>query len=242
MSMASEDSVRLQLAHMTVVQQLSLLRATDLARAGHYCEADHLLAAMLHREHPPAAALDLAARMRAQQGRWDDARAFWRKALEDDPDNQLFLHALHSVDLWTYGSPARRLYGRIVGWLAPFAFRFSLAYLLWRQRAAAKAPADDNQAKPRAGTVAATVDLAAQTAPTATLENAEPTEKDNAADIAANLDDDGTQLNEDLPVGDAYGQPTVVAAPLIGNPPVKSADSSESTTEAGDTTDLAQSA
>lgn len=63
--------------------QLSFARAAELARAGHFAEAESLLSERTHEEFTPAV-LDLLARIRAQQGRTLEARDLWIKAAKID--------------------------------------------------------------------------------------------------------------------------------------------------------------
>ena len=78
------------------LSQLVLAKAAELARAGHYQEADNLLSGLLGGKDQPAV-LDLLARMRAQQGRWQEAEAFWKQALQQDPTNPAYLEGLQYV-------------------------------------------------------------------------------------------------------------------------------------------------
>lgn len=65
----------------------TLSRAADLARAGHHAAAEQALAPLLERPAPARAAWDLMARVCAQQGRWAEAAAWWRRLLAVDPQN-----------------------------------------------------------------------------------------------------------------------------------------------------------
>lgn len=55
-------------------------QAVNLARAGHYSEAENLLASMPQEENTTSMRLDLLARIRAQQGRLLEAEALWVQA------------------------------------------------------------------------------------------------------------------------------------------------------------------
>ena len=125
MAIAGEDNAR----PVAIVQQISLVRATELARTGRYRDAEHLLVAMLNKVHPPVAALDLAARIHAQQGHWEDARALWDQALQADPDNPTYMAALHCVERSIIGPPMQRLFIRLVAWLALLKLRVSSWFL-----------------------------------------------------------------------------------------------------------------
>src|SRR5688572_6058823 len=76
--------------------QLLQARAVELARAGHYASAEALLADMPDRD-ASASAVDLLARIRAQQGRLSEADSLWRQALRLDPGNDTFRAGLERV-------------------------------------------------------------------------------------------------------------------------------------------------
>jgi flagellar motor protein MotB len=78
----------------SLLDQMVLARATELARAGRYGEAEKVLSADgAETEYAPAA-LDLLARMRAQQGYLADAEKLWTRAAQLDPSNIAYLSAL----------------------------------------------------------------------------------------------------------------------------------------------------
>lgn len=91
-----------------VLQQLLLVRATGLARAGHYLAAEELLSAGASTSEN-AAVLDLLARMRAQQGRFSEAEALWQRAAQLDPNSPGYVAALRLAArmqgrrVWLYG-------------------------------------------------------------------------------------------------------------------------------------------
>ena len=68
-----------------LLQQVALAEATRLARAGNYSAAEELLADLVAANPPNLAALDLLARVRAQQGALLEAETLWRKLLQLDP-------------------------------------------------------------------------------------------------------------------------------------------------------------
>src|SRR5438105_13854934 len=72
---------------LALTVQVSLARATDLARAGKYDEAETVLAGAVGESGSHPAALDLLARIRAQQGRLIEAQALWGQASRLDPSN-----------------------------------------------------------------------------------------------------------------------------------------------------------
>ena len=81
---------------LSALVDLVVDEAARLARSGHYDGALALLAALeSHRVTPQA--LDLMARVRAQQGRWGDAEHAWNRAVGLSPDNQELRSALEWV-------------------------------------------------------------------------------------------------------------------------------------------------
>ena len=90
------------------VQQLVLARASALARAGDYRAAEELLAAG-GSGGEDAAALDLHARICAQQGRYSEAAGLWRRAVQLDPAKPEYAAALRLAarsegrPAWLYG-------------------------------------------------------------------------------------------------------------------------------------------
>lgn len=82
--------------------KIRLARATELAQSGRLLEAEAALA--LNGELPQSAGeLDLLARIAARQGRFEDARRFWNKALQEQPTNEIFKQCLERL------TPARRI-------------------------------------------------------------------------------------------------------------------------------------
>lgn len=90
-----------------VLRQLLLARATALARGGHYQAAEELLSAGAG--ELGAAALDLLARMRAQQGRYGEAEELWQQAAQLEPGNPAYAAALRLLrgmagrPVWLHG-------------------------------------------------------------------------------------------------------------------------------------------
>lgn len=79
---------------LSLLDQLKLARAAELARAGHYAEAEEVLSAGRDETRHGAASLDLLARMRAQQGRLEEAEKLWTRASLLDPANPAYGLAL----------------------------------------------------------------------------------------------------------------------------------------------------
>ena len=77
-----------------VLQQLVLAQATDLARAGRYTEAEQLLMENIGDWEAMPAALDLLARICAQQRRFQQAHLLWTRALQLDPKNHAYMAGL----------------------------------------------------------------------------------------------------------------------------------------------------
>src|ERR1041385_4808638 len=69
------------------LEQFSIAQAAELARSGDFARAESLLSPLIGRAAPPVAALDLQARICAQQGRLFEAAECWRKALQSAPDH-----------------------------------------------------------------------------------------------------------------------------------------------------------
>jgi flagellar motor protein MotB len=70
-----------------LLQQLVLSQASRLARAGNFTSAEQLLQELIGAGSGGVAALDLLARIRAQQGALFDAEAFWREVLQRDANH-----------------------------------------------------------------------------------------------------------------------------------------------------------
>lgn len=89
-----EDTASLTAVVRSLLDQLTLARATELARAGRYAEAKKVLAANGAETEATPAALDLLARMRAQQGDLAGAEKLWTRASQLDPANRAYPTAL----------------------------------------------------------------------------------------------------------------------------------------------------
>lgn len=91
-------------------QELTLARATDLARAGHYAQAERLLTNPADGAPMPAAHLDLLARVYAQQGKLAEADACWARAAEVSQDGgayQIERQRVATLKRRRFGSPLR---------------------------------------------------------------------------------------------------------------------------------------
>jgi flagellar motor protein MotB len=72
-------------------------QAVNLARAGHYSEAENLLAGITQEESRAPMRLDLLARIRAQQGKLLEAEALWAQAAQVAPGNGSFQAGLERI-------------------------------------------------------------------------------------------------------------------------------------------------
>ncbi|MGH3717774.1 MAG: OmpA family protein [Pseudonocardiaceae bacterium] len=81
--MTDHNTLPAELDNLT--QELTLARATDLARAGHYVQAERLLTTPAG--VPVPAQLDLLARIYAQQGKLAEADTCWAQAAEASHDS-----------------------------------------------------------------------------------------------------------------------------------------------------------
>ncbi len=80
-----------------LVSDAILCRAASLARKGEYAVAESLLKQLVGSENESSRALDLLARIYAQQGRFSEAETFWKRALELEPNNTLYLAGLNRI-------------------------------------------------------------------------------------------------------------------------------------------------
>jgi tetratricopeptide (TPR) repeat protein len=79
------------------IGQILLERARTLARRGKLQKAEEILAPLTNEgeEQVSLGALDLLAKIYAQQGRFEEAKALWIRALQIDPSNENFRRAIH---------------------------------------------------------------------------------------------------------------------------------------------------
>lgn len=101
-----------------LIEQTSLARAADLARAGKYKEAEAVINEAMHSGKATPVLLDLLAKIHAQQGNWDQAEAAWKVAHQLDPQNEAYAASLQRVTqsrrfhpplLWFWGIGALAL-------------------------------------------------------------------------------------------------------------------------------------
>jgi len=80
-----------------LVCQALLSKAASLARKGEYVAAAGVLRAFTDKENPHPRALDLLARIHAQQGRFSEAEACWQRALQIEPNHDSYLAGLKRI-------------------------------------------------------------------------------------------------------------------------------------------------
>jgi flagellar motor protein MotB len=81
-----------------LVSQAVLSKAASLARKGKYATAESLLEQLISSEKGSPDAMDLLARMHAQQGQFSEAEAFWQRALELEPNSEPYLAGLKRIE------------------------------------------------------------------------------------------------------------------------------------------------
>jgi len=77
----------------------TLKAAAWLARKGDHVQAESLLEPLCNSDNPGMEVIDLSAKIHAQQGRIEQARSLWLKALAKDPSN---LHVLAALRMCAY--------------------------------------------------------------------------------------------------------------------------------------------
>ena len=81
-----------------------LTRAASLARKGDLLQAESLLVTLSDEDQVRPEAIDLLAKVYAQQGKIDQAQALWLKALQSDPSN---IHLLSALRMCAYYTKSR---------------------------------------------------------------------------------------------------------------------------------------
>ena len=97
---SSAPAVDSPLSSAQLLVQVGLARATELARTGHYEQAERLLAELGRDREAQFGEVDLLARIRAQQGRFREAEALWSRALRlaaDSPNAQAGLRRIAAL-------------------------------------------------------------------------------------------------------------------------------------------------
>lgn len=77
-----------------LVESVTLARAALLARKGKLEQAETLLLPLANQPQSGTNTIDLLAKIYAQQGKIEEARVQWLRALEMEPTNTHFLRAL----------------------------------------------------------------------------------------------------------------------------------------------------
>jgi tetratricopeptide (TPR) repeat protein len=79
---------------LSLLESVTIALAASLARKGRFKEAEDLLSPLIVDLGSRTDALDLLAKVYAQQGKIEKAQHLWQQALKHDPDNRLFQEAL----------------------------------------------------------------------------------------------------------------------------------------------------
>jgi type VI secretion system protein ImpK len=93
----------------SLLDQMTLARAAELARAGHYAEAEEILSAGKDETRYGPVVIDLLARIHAQQGRLEEAEKLWTRAVLLDPANSTYVLALRRAAALRHGSRRPRI-------------------------------------------------------------------------------------------------------------------------------------
>jgi flagellar motor protein MotB len=127
-----EETTPLTATMRSLLNRLTLARATELARAGRYGEAEKVLAASEAETESTPAALDLLARMRAQQGHLSDAEKLWMRASQLDPANTIYPASLQRAAALQQRSRGLRIVLPLAACLVLIAMGFTGWWLRWR--------------------------------------------------------------------------------------------------------------
>ncbi|HKR59282.1 MAG TPA: OmpA family protein [Pyrinomonadaceae bacterium] len=93
----SDDSPQNAQRVRDLISKIEIARAADLAYRNHFEESETILAGVLRSDEQPHQALDLLARIRAHQGRFQEAQSLWNRAVVADPANQSYRLALTRI-------------------------------------------------------------------------------------------------------------------------------------------------
>lgn len=80
-----------------LISEIEIAKATDLAYRHHFDASEEILAGVLRGDEQPHQALDLLARIRAHQGRLQEAQSLWNRAVVADPANESYRVALSRI-------------------------------------------------------------------------------------------------------------------------------------------------
>lgn len=98
-----------------LVESAILARAAILSRERELKQAEILLLPLASKAQSQTATLDLLARIYAQQGRIEEARALWLRALHKEPSNAHFLRAVSQCENLQHLGHRRFFLSRIIG-------------------------------------------------------------------------------------------------------------------------------
>jgi flagellar motor protein MotB len=80
-----------------LISEIEIARASDLAFQHHFDDSEKIIAEVLRGDEQPHQALDLLARIRAHQGRLQEATSLWNRAVVADPANESYRAALSRI-------------------------------------------------------------------------------------------------------------------------------------------------
>ena len=101
---APESSAQESSSYSKQIVSETLNRAALLARKGKHIKAENLLEPLCNNDNLRIEAIDLLAKIYAQQGKIEQAQGLWLKALEKDPSN---LHVLAALRMCAYYTKSR---------------------------------------------------------------------------------------------------------------------------------------
>jgi flagellar motor protein MotB len=130
LAVAGEETAPVAAMMRSLLDQLMLARAAELARAGHYLEAEKILSAAGDEKEYAPPVLDLLARVRAQQGHLAEAEQLWTRASRLDPLNNAYQMALRRAA----ALQQRPLRLRLALPLAACLVFGAVVYFWWQQR------------------------------------------------------------------------------------------------------------
>jgi len=110
MSLDGESTSYSQLLELVI-----LARAAVLARKGKLEQAELLLLPLANESQSQTDTFDLLAKIYAQQGRTEEARALWLRALQKEPSNTRFLRAIARCETCQRMGPKRFVLSRLTG-------------------------------------------------------------------------------------------------------------------------------
>ena len=91
---APQQSQQESPAYSQMLESVLLARAALLSREGKLQEAELIVLPLANKANSRIDALDLLAKVYAQQGKIEEAQTLWLRALQREPSNKHFLRAL----------------------------------------------------------------------------------------------------------------------------------------------------